>query len=168
MSYSRIMKKVLTLFLCLGVAAVSSAAEKAPKLPKGVYAAANYAEAKTKATTEKKLLVYMWSDLESTCPLCAAGTEAAMKAYKSNKDVVLVFGKGENTDHAPEKLRGPLVEAVGKVGNSSPIVMIVDPSTEKLVAAACYKQFAEDDKVWKKIQKDAEVATGKTTETKTK
>ncbi|MCW1921756.1 hypothetical protein OKA05_04275 [Luteolibacter arcticus] len=154
------MKALLTVMLCGATIAICPAADKAPKLPRGVVSAEKYAEAKSSAVSEKKLIVYMWSDLETTCPKCQAGTEAAMKAYKSNKDVVLVFGQGKDTNHAPASLRGPLTEAVSKVGNAIPIVMIVDPSNEKLLAAACYKQFAEDERVFKKIQKDAQAATG--------
>ena len=154
------MKAFLTLMLSSAAIAICPAADKAPKLPRGAVSAENYAEAKSAAAAEKKLIVYMWSELDSTCPKCEAGTEAAMKAYKSNKDVVLVFGQGKDTNHAPASLRGPLMEAIGKVGNSIPIVMIVDPSNEKLLAAACYKQFEQDDRVWKKIQKQAQTATG--------
>ena len=156
------MKKLALLLSFAASVAVCSAVDKAPKPPKGVYTVETYAEAKSKAISEKKLLVYMWSDLATTCPLCAAGTDSAMKAFKSNKDCVLVFGQGEHTNHAPPNLRGPLMEATKKAGNSIPVVMIVDPNTEKMLSSACYKQFAEDDRIWKKMQKEAAAAvTGK-------
>lgn len=155
------MKKLLPLFLFLGAVAISPAADKAPKPPKGVFTVETYADAKTKATSEDKLLVYMWSELESSCPKCSAGTDAAIKAYKSNKGTVLVFGEGKDTNHAPPSLREALAEATKK-GNAIPIVIIVDPKTEKMLASASYTQFAEDDRVFKKLLKDAETATGKT------
>lgn len=142
----------------MSVCAVSltSAAEKAPKIPRGAFTPETYAEAKKKATDEKKLIVYMWSDMESTCPKCQAGTESALKAFKADRKYIVVFGKGSSTTHAPASLQPPLNEAVAKVGNVIPIVMIVDPVSEKLLSSACYKQFAEDDRIWKKIQKEAE------------
>ena len=127
------MKKLLSFFLCLAAITVSPAAGKAPKPPKGVFTVETYAEAKSQAIAEKKLLVYMWSELESTCPLCSAGTDAAMKAFKSNKDAVLVFGEGAETNHAPAGLRGSLHEAA-KRGNAITVVIIVDPNTEKMLA----------------------------------
>jgi hypothetical protein len=153
------------MFLCLGALAISEAADRAPKPPKGVFTVDTYAEAKSKATSEDKLLVYMWSELESSCPKCAAGTDAAIKAYKSNKETVLVFGEGKDTSHAPASLRVALGEATKK-GNAIPIVIIVDPKTEKMLASASYAQFAEDDRAFKKLLKEAlaaeEGGTGKT------
>jgi hypothetical protein len=151
------MKKFLSIFLCLGAFAISEAAGRAPKPPKGVFTVDTYAEAKSKAASEDKLLVYMWSELESSCPKCSAGTDAAIKAYKSNKGTILVFGEGKDTSHAPASLRGALGEATKK-GNAIPIVIIVDPKTEKMLASASYAQFAEDDRVFKKLLKEAEEA----------
>lgn len=151
------MKNLFPFCLFLATMAVSQAADRGPKLPKGVYSVDSYADAKSKATSEDKLLVYMWSELDSSCPKCEAGTDAAIKAYKSNKGTVLVFGEGKDTNHAPASLRGALGEATKK-GNAIPIVIIVDPKTEKMLASASYKQFAEDDRVFKKLLKEAEAA----------
>ena len=150
------MKALMILLMSVCAVSISTAAEKAPKAPRGAYTPETYAEAKTKAVAEKKLIAYMWSEMDSTCPMCQAGTESALKAFKSNKKYILVFGQGTSTTHAPASLQQPLNDAVAKVGNMIPVVMIVDPASEKLLATACYKQFAKDDRIWKKIQKEAE------------
>lgn len=154
------MKTLLALVVSACSICASFAANKKEDIPKGAYTPATYEDAKAKATSEKKLIVYMWSEMNSDCPKCEAGTTAALKAFKSNKNYVLVFGSGNTTDHAPASLRQPLTETSAKVGNSIPVVMIIDPANEKVLAAACYKQFAEDDRIWKKIQKEAEAAAG--------
>lgn len=154
------MKTLFLLFVSACGLALSTAADKAPKSPRGAFTPETYAEAKAKATSEKKLIVYIWSEMDSTCPMCQAGTESALKAFKTNKKYILVFGQGEKTTHAPASLQQPLTDTVAKVGNVIPVVMIVDPVTEKVLASACYKQFAADNRVWKKIQKEAETAAG--------
>lgn len=151
------MKNLLPFCLFLGAMAIAQAADRAPKVPRGVFTVDTYADAKSKATAEDKLLVYMWSELDSSCPKCEAGTDAAIKAYKSNKGTVLVFGEGKDTSHAPASLRGALGEATKK-GNAIPIVIIVDPKTEKMLASASYKQFAQDERVFKKLLKEAQAA----------
>ncbi len=154
------MKTLLALVVSAFALTFATAADKKAEVPRGAYTPATYEDAKTKATSEKKLIVYMWSEMNSTCPKCQAGTDSALKAFKNNKKYVLVFGTGNTTDHAPASLRQLLSETSSKVGNSIPVVMIVDPATEKSLAAASYKQFANDDRVWKKIQKEAETAAG--------
>jgi thiol-disulfide isomerase/thioredoxin len=139
------MKTLSILLLSVCAVAISPAADKAPKPPRGAFTPETYAEAKAKATTEKKLIVYMWSEMNSSCPKCQAGTESALKAFKTK--YVIVFGHGSDTSHAPESLRQPLSDTVAKVGNLIPVVMIVDPASEKA-------------RIWKKIQKEAETAGG--------
>jgi flavorubredoxin len=154
------MKTLLAVVVSAFAVSFANAADKKDEVPRGAYTPATYEDAKTKATSEKKLIVYMWSQMNSSCPMCEAGTTAALKAFKNNKKYVLVFGSGDSSDHAPASLRESLSEATTKVGNSMPLVMIVDPANEKPLASASYKQFAKDDRIWKKIQKEAETAAG--------
>lgn len=155
------MKTLLALIVSACTMGLSTAANKKDEAPKGAYTPATYADAKAKATSEGKLIAYMWSDMNSDCPKCQAGTDAALKVFKGAKKYVLVFGTGNSTGHAPESLRQPLSDVVAKVGNMIPVVMIIDPATEKVLASACYKQFSEDDRVWKKIAKEAETPSAK-------
>ena len=134
------MKRIISLAISLVfVAAVHAETE----FPRGTFEIADLEKAKSLATTEKKDIAFIYTDKNSTCPLCQGAAAAYIDAVKSKTVIVYLDAKGTNQWWAslPKSVRDALTP-----GKFIPKIVVTDPTVSKVSGSLTYETYKEDDR----------------------
>lgn len=137
------------------IACLLTGVASAQRVPKGVFNASQYAEAKAEAAEEGKNIAVIFTEIDSTCPKCRYGTETAFKEMRS--DYVLVLedkGATSETGALPKDIKQKTYVTYEEKGNVIPIITVFSPESDTLLSGACYKQIAADKRKWLKNVED--------------
>ena len=133
------MKRVVMGILFL-VVAVSSA-RAGFRVPAGVYRVESLKDAEARAKKTKRPITFVYTDAETTCPLCEDASLDAMKSLKLRTVVVYAHA---NTDWA--SLPGIVQDALNssESGKYIPRTVIVDAEVTKVIAVIPYTREKRD------------------------
>lgn len=107
------------------------------ELPSKVYSQADLEKAKTEAATKGKPLSILYTDKDSTCPLCNGAASTMIKEL-GNK-TIMVYVK--NTSNLPAN-----VQAALRPGKYIPKIAVFDDSLETALGAVTYESVKEDSR----------------------
>jgi len=123
-------------FLC-GWLLISSLAQAAFNLPKYVYHIAQLKEAQQKAADEQRVLVFLYSDKATTCPLCSDASNDIL--YSFNNEAVIVYAEYKDWDLLPALVK----EAIRKpeAGTYIPITIVTDCQAREVISYIPYERY---------------------------
>ncbi|MGE9268743.1 MAG: hypothetical protein ACQKBY_11670 [Verrucomicrobiales bacterium] len=147
------MKLIVPLVLCSLVSVVMGA-----KVPRGAFSPAQLEEARAQAKAEGKLLVYIETDTESSCPKCQWATDEAFDELK--RDYVMVVEDGARGDETNQEMLWAINEQ-RKGGNFTPCITVVEPTKLKFVAGTDYKAMAKEKRWNRKFEESVEAGKAK-------
>lgn len=115
------------------------------KVPSKIYQVSELEKAKIEAAAKGKPISFLYSDKDSTCPLCSSASEVMIKEL-SNK-TVMVYAR--TTSDLP-----PQVIKALEPGRFIPKVAILDPTLETSLGTVTYESVSEDpDKAFRAVEK---------------
>lgn len=130
----------------------------AGSLPRGVYKLSELEQAKSDAKSKGGPLIFVYTDLNSTCGLCRAATEDIFKSFRSKGTLVLFESKSDQLSDAPEVVgqmrRKPFM------GNTIPMVMVTTADGSKEIKGYAYVQLDDGEaaKAARDLRKTLEAA----------
>lgn len=139
-------KAIFTLFasVCFVGFAISG------ELPRGTFELKDVSEAKAKAATSKKLIAYLYTKKDTTCPLCVNAVEEYVDTVKSKAVLVYVDREGMVSPSLPESVKKALA-----AGTYIPRMVVTDAGGENVVASIRYEDFkADSDKALRAFKKE--------------
>ena len=125
--------KTTALFLAL--LALPALALAGFRLPAKVFAISDLEKAKAEAQLKKKPIAVLYSDKDSTCPLCSDASETILRELGSKTVMVYVNTK----DGLPKSVSDAL-----NVGKFIPKVAVLDASLENALGTVTYESIKED------------------------
>ena len=133
------MRNSFLIATCIVIFIVSTALAGFP-LKSGVYRINQLDTAKAEALSRNKAIAFIYSDENTTCPLCAG---ASIDAINYLSDVCEIVYVDKNTDW--EKLPELVRQAINSpaAGRFIPKTIIVDAQIEKVIAIAPYVKTEE-------------------------
>lgn len=137
--YSDVVMKTSPLSVCF-FALLCLPLAFAAKIPRGTYAPAQLEDARAKAKAEGKLIVYIETDTESSCPKCQWATDEAFEELR--RDYVMVIEDDARGDKTDEVMYAAIVEQ-RKGGNFTPCITVVEPAKLSFVAGTDYTAMAK-------------------------
>lgn len=131
------MKGVLISLFCLPLVSVGAEA------PRGAYKSSQFSEARKAAQEQRKVLVFVETDSETTCPKTEWGTTEVYKELK-RECVIVVSDKSDPQNVQVKDMYPAIAETVKSIGNTSPRVTVVDPESLKFITGTDYKVMSSD------------------------
>jgi hypothetical protein len=128
-------------------------------VPRGFSTLAELNDAKTKATTDKKLVVLVVKGMNDECPNCDTALENGLKAVGSG--VVKVFARAETIGQADASSFTPALQARVKQNftrGAAVTFVVFDPEMTKIIAEAGRKELQDDKKATAAFKKDVQDA----------
>ncbi len=130
------MKKYQSALFCLLVMLTALTAARAGfRLPTGVYRLSELEAAREKAGTWKKPITFVYTDEDTTCPLCEAASLDAMKSLKY-RTVVVYAHAGSDWQQLPSPVKTALNSSAA--GRYIPKTVIIDPDFQNVIAVIPY------------------------------
>ncbi|QJE95365.1 hypothetical protein [Luteolibacter luteus] len=139
--------KPFTLLALLGLS-VSAHAEQ--EFPRGTFQLKDLDKAKAEAAAAKKPLAFIYTDKNTTCPLCQGAADEFLDATKSKAVIVYVDSPSTPT------IWPTLPDAVKKgleAGKFIPKIAVTDASAEKLITSLNYDAYKQDNKTVRDLKK---------------
>jgi len=133
------MKRVVMGILFLVVAA--SIAHAGFRVPPGVYRIGSLKDAKTRAKKTKRPITFVYTDVETTCPLCVDASLDAMKSLKLRTVVVYAHASNDR-DSLPGIVQDALKSS--ESGRYIPKTVIVDADIKRVIAVIPYAREKRD------------------------
>ena len=126
----------IAFFLMLLVASIAMAGFT---LKSGVYRMDQLDDAKAEALSSGKPVAFLYSDKNTTCPLCAGASKNAMETLASS--CVIVYA--EKADWA--KMPKPVRTAINapEAGKYIPTVVVMSPNVKEVIVIVPYAQGQE-------------------------
>ena len=145
-----------TLQLICGLLAGITLTSSAMNLPRGVFRLSELDEAIKQASTKKQPLIFIWSDLSSSCGLCIGATEDSFKAFRSRGTMVYIDSQASELSKAPKaviQLRNE--PAMGKI---IPMIMVTTADGSKGIKGIPYEQLkgGQADKAARSLRRTLE------------
>lgn len=106
-------------------------------LPSKVYSVADLEKAKAEASAKGKPLSILYTDKDSTCPLCNSAASTMIKELGSKSVMVYARTTGELPGNVKDALRP---------GKYIPKIAVFDPSLETTLGAVTYELVKEDSR----------------------
>jgi len=120
------------------------------KIPKNVYHMKQLEAAKSEATSKNKAITFVYTDAETTCPLCADASLGVMNGLASKTVVIYASTKtdsGTVPDIVREAFRRP------EMGRFIPFTVVVDAAITNVIAIVPYSRGSEQKKHLKEVNK---------------
>ena len=120
------------------------------KIPKNVYRMDQLGAAKSEAQSKNKAITFIYTDEETTCPLCADASLGVMNGLASKTVVVYAYTKtdaGKLPDLVVEAFRRP------EMGRYIPFTVVVDAAMTNVIAIVPYARGSEQKKLLKAVNK---------------
>jgi hypothetical protein len=139
--------KITSLLLTIALAGLAHAGEK---LPRGTFGFKDLEKAKTEATAKNKPIAFVFSDKDTTCPICQDATSNLIGTVKSKAVVVFINAPETNagSNEIPEVARKALMQ-----GTVMPKIAVTDSGVTKLIAATNYETYSKDEKAMREFKK---------------
>jgi len=137
---------------------VGGRAQAGFNLPKYVFHAAQLEEAKKKAADEKSVLVFLYSDTDTTCPLCSDASNDILYSFNNEPAVIVYAG------HEDWKLLPPLLQQAlnaPEAGKFIPITVITDCQVRKVITHIPYERHNRMSLIKQAKEKIRKYADGK-------
>lgn len=112
---------------------------RAGELPRGVFPLSQLEEAKAEARTKGQPLVFVYTDLKSTCGLCIGSTEDSFKSFRSRGTLVFVNSKPNELRQAPRPLLDMRMKP--EMGDIIPMVMVLTADAAKPIKGYSYAEL---------------------------
>ena len=112
------------------------AAQAAFNLPKYVYHIAQLKEAQQKAVDEKRVLVFLYSDKATTCPLCTDASNDIL--YSFDKEAVIVYAEHKDWGLLPPLVQNAL--RAPEAGEFIPITIVTDCQAKEVISYIPYER----------------------------
>lgn len=125
--------KTTTLFFAL--LALPALALAGFRLPAKVFAIGDLEKAKVEAQLKKKPIAVLYSDKDSTCPLCSDASETILRELGSKTVMVYVNTKAGLPKSVSDALNA---------GKFIPKVAVLDASLENALGTVTYESIKED------------------------
>lgn len=129
-------------------------------VPKTVYRMGDMAAARAEARVQSKPVTFLYSDENSTCPLCCGVSTEVIKDLKQKSVMIYVdAAKGDWKD-----LPRPVQQALNspEAGTFIPKTVVMDAEAAQVIAVVPYTRDARAlDKSLKEAKKKIEAAVGK-------
>ena len=135
------MKKFITLILSVALLGFTQADTKFPRTT--TFSPADLEKAKVAATAAKKSIAFIYTDKDSSCPLCQGAAAAFIDAVKAKS--IIVFVNSEEKTAAMQLLPAAVQEAF-RPGQYIPKVVVTDATSEKVVTSLNYENFKADER----------------------
>lgn len=126
--------KILTLICIILISANSAMA--AFKLPKYVYTIKNFDNAQKEATLQKKPLIFLYSDKDSTCPLCDGASNDII--YSFDKVAVIIYVSSVDRESLPPIVNNAI--NLPEAGKYIPITIITDHELQNVISIIPYQK----------------------------
>ncbi len=123
----------------LGLGAVAATAEL--KIPKAVFPAAEIEAAETRARADGKLMTFLLTDKDSTCPLCQNASAETIDAFDRSTVMVYIGAREAGGAKLPEAVTKALRSP--EAGRYIPKSVIYDPDTDTVVHVLPYGRGPE-------------------------
>jgi hypothetical protein len=107
------------------------------KLPSKIYQEADLEKAKAEAVTKNKPLSILYTDKDSTCPLCNSASNTMIKEL-GNKTIMVYV---RDINGLPESVKNALRE-----GKYIPKIAVFDDKMEKALGTVTYESVKEDSR----------------------
>lgn len=115
----------------------------AGSLPKGVYKLSELEQAKSVAKIKGEPLIFVCTEMNSTCGLCRAATEDIFKSFRSRGTLIVFDSKTDQLSDAPEVVgkmyRNPFI------GKTIPIVIVTTADGAKEIKGYSYVQLDDGE-----------------------
>lgn len=125
----------------IGILAAISLTAAAIELPRGVYPLADIEAAKQEAAEKKQPLIFIYTDLKTSCGLCIGATEDSFKAFRSRGTMVFIDSKGSEITKAPKSVMKLRMDPA--VGKFIPMIMVTTADASKAIKGISYEQLKE-------------------------
>lgn len=125
------------IFLIVSMASCNMASG-AIELPRGTYAIAELDRAKEEAAQKDRPIAFLYTNLDSTCPLCVNATNQIVEEFK-NKAILVNVDKLEEAPETVSKL-------LSSRGKYVPKVAIFDSAVKEDIALLTYEDIKENGK----------------------
>lgn len=139
--------KLTTLLVTLAFAGLAHADSK---LPRGTFGFKDLEKAKVEAAAKSKPIAFVFSDKDTTCPICQDATSELIDMVKSKAVVVFVNAPDTNagSTEIPEAARKGLMQ-----GTVMPKIALTDSGVTKLIASTNYETYSKDEKAMREFKK---------------
>ena len=134
------MKNILT--RCLLVISFGLCLANGGDLPRGTFELKDLEQAKAKAVETKKLIAYLYTDKNTTCPLCQNAANEFVDGVKGK--AVLVYLPSEQGKTYWASLSEELQKTL-TAGKYIPKMAVTDATSGAVVASINYDAFKEDE-----------------------
>jgi hypothetical protein len=151
--------KIALMLLISALFTSFAAAAKEDDAPRGFKPLTELKEARTEASSDKKLVVLVVKGMDDECPNSAAALENGLKAVGSG--VVKVFARAETISKGDASNFTPaLQERVKKqfIGGAYVTFVVFDPEMTKIVAEASRKELQNDKEATTAFKKTVQEA----------
>jgi hypothetical protein len=130
----------------------------AGSLPRGVYKLSELEQAKSAAKIKGEPLIFVCTEMNSTCGLCRAATEDIFKSFRSRGTLIVFDSKTDQLSDAPEVVgkmyRNPFI------GKTIPVVIVTTADGAKEIKGYSYAQLDDGEaaKAARDLRKTLEAA----------
>lgn len=137
-------------FALLALLGLSALAQAEQEFPRGTFQLKDLDKAKAEAAAEKKPIAFIYTDKNTTCPLCQGAADEFLDATKSKAVIVYVDSPSTTT------IWPTLPDAVKKgleAGKFIPKIAVTDASASKLITSLNYDTYKADNKTVRDLKK---------------
>ena len=128
-----------TLHLICSLLAGLSLSSFAFEIPRGVYRISELDGAIHQATEKQQPLIFVLSDLNTTCGLCIGSTEDSFKSFRSRGTIVYIDSKSNEIKKAPKAVMQLRLKP--SMGRIIPMVMVTTADGSKGLRGFSYEEL---------------------------
>lgn len=139
--------KFYTLLALLGFVSLAQAEQE---FPRGTFQLKDLEKAKAEAAASKKPIAFIYTDKNTTCPLCQGAADEFLDATKSK--AVIVYVDSPSTTSVWPTLPSAVKKGL-EAGKFIPKIAITDASTENLITSLNYDTYKQDNKTVRDLKK---------------